>query len=76
MFVLYGDGDLRAALIALIVRNGGKAEVTLEEYGEAVLSQKLGNSAIAIDRTAKGIEIFLTEQPAPTHPNYGMGPGA
>jgi hypothetical protein len=56
---LYADADLRAAIIALLVQNGGRAEVSFEELGEATITQHLGDVAIGIERSADGVAYVL-----------------
>lgn len=64
--IIYSESDLRVALYALLAKSDGRIEISFEEFGEAVMTQRLGQSAIAFERTADGVAVALARNPHAT----------
>lgn len=61
MTEIHDASSLKTGLIAAIMNAGGSLEVTFEQLGEAAITEKSGEVAIAVERTATGVRYFLGE---------------
>jgi hypothetical protein len=59
MTEIHKPEDLKTALIAAIMNAGGSIEVTFEQLGEASITEKTGDVAIFVERTATGVRYLL-----------------
>ncbi|MEV0584071.1 hypothetical protein [Nonomuraea sp. NPDC050310] len=62
--IIYGDEDLRTALIAAIIKGGGELDVSFEALGEAALTAKIGEVRPAMERVANGVRCTIAASKA------------
>ena len=56
------DEDLRTAIIAALIKNGGTLDVNFEELGEATTVCKLNTIRISFERTSNGARYRMVNR--------------